>query len=193
MAIQTDFEITAKKHWLTFILPGIIVLMGILMLGSSTVWKVLGAVLILFNVIKLISLGSVRWTLSPAGLYVTRGILPWTKIQMQIPIFDIYESLVSFGMFGHFLGYGHISIRRTEGVTSVIGETSMTGAKEFSGQINQLVQDYKMRKNTLIVNQAYASPSISQQLKHLADLKNSGELTQDEYDTMKSRLINSEK
>jgi hypothetical protein len=189
MNTQSNFEITAKKHWATFIIPGVLVLIGLLFLTSSTIWKVLGLLLIVFNIIKLISLNSVKWTLTSSDLYITKGFLPWAKTQIQVPIFDIYDSSCSSGMFGHFFGFGHVFIRRTEGNTTQVSETSLVGAKDFSGHINQFVQDYKKSKNNIIINQAPINQSIVEELKHLADLKKNGELTQVEYDTMKSRLI----
>jgi hypothetical protein len=92
-------------------------------------------------------------------------------------------------MFGHFLGYGNIKIRRTEGVTSVIYGSALLGAKGFSSQVNGLVQEYKKSKHNTVVNQAATNKSISDELKGLAELRSKGELTQQEFDILKQRYL----
>ncbi len=191
MATEQNFELIAKKHWATFTIPTLVILLGLIFSQLSTFFKYFGIAMIVLNAIKIYSLTTVKWTLTSTDLYITKGILPWTKTQLQIPIFDIYESLVSYDMFGHIFGFGHITIRRTEGNTTQITETALTGAKNFSGYINQFVQDFKKNKHNVTIYQTTATKqSIREELKHLAELKNNGELTQDEYDKMKKILIN---
>lgn len=186
---KTNFELTTKKHWSTFTVPAVLILIGFFMLAAFSFVKYVGIALIIFNAIKILSLKTVKWTLTSNELNITKGILPWAKTEVQIPIFDIYESLVSFGMFGHFFGYGNITIRRTEGITSQITETSLIGAKNFSAEINNLVQQYKKNKHNVTANQLSTTRGVGEELRQLVDLKNNGELTQQEYDEMKQKII----
>ena len=182
-------ELTIKKHWVNYEVPVTLTLIGIGMASASSFIKYFGYALVMYNLLRIYSISTVKWRLTRSELNISRGMLPWTKNLWQVPIFDIYESTVSYGLFGHILGYGNINVRRTEGVTSVICGSTLAGAKAFSSTLNGLVRDFKTSKNTIVMNQSAGSKTVSDQLVDLADLKSKGELTQQEFDQMKKRLL----
>ncbi len=181
--------VIGRKHWVAYVLPTLFFLIGVLMLMTSTsFWRFLGGIFIIINGYKLLVLYSVKWTLTSTFLLIEKGIFPWSKIELDIPIFQIYESLIYFGMMGHFLGFGHIRIRRTEGVTSEISETSIRGVKQLSAHINRLIIEYKANENT-IPAQHSTKTSLLEDLQTLSALRDKGKITQEEYALLKQRII----
>jgi hypothetical protein len=187
---MVEVKCISKKHWTAYVVPVAILCIGLFLITMGSYMLYIGLALIFIALRKVVILSRVRWVLSDNDLLICRGILPWQRTQMQIPIFNIYESYVSFGMFGHFLDYGSISIRRTEGVTSQISETSLAGAKRLSGRINSLVQEYVQQKSG--GNHQLNKGSFARELQHLVELRDNGELTAAEYERLKQKLINSD-
>lgn len=192
-------DLTIKKHWTVYIMPGIIILVALffvyLSFGIATNWISIGllifaSIVALSKILTVINLASIRWTFNGGELLVTRGFLPWNKTHIQIPIFDIYDSSVSSGFLGHYLNFGHIGIRRTEGMTSQLSERSLYGAVNFSGILNRYVQEYKKGQNLKSGNDKQAG-DIGMELQRLVDLKNTGVLNEQEFEKLKRKLIDS--
>lgn len=113
-----------KKHWIVFIRPASLILLGLFYIyisfGIKIKWfsivvLIFGIIIIVTQIFKLLYLASVKWTFNGDELLVTRGILPWKKTRIQIPIFNIYDSSGSSGFLGHYLNFAHIGIRRLKG------------------------------------------------------------------------------
>ena len=134
---------------------------------------------------KVLYLASVRWAFNGGELVVTHGVLPWKKSHIQIPVFDIYDSSVTNAFWGHYLHFGHIAIRRTEGMTSHIGERYLGSAVDFSATVNQYVQEFKRSQKVNPNN----GKDITLELERLSYLKNIGSLTEEEFEKMKKKLI----
>ncbi|RUT70261.1 SHOCT domain-containing protein [Flavobacterium cupreum] len=192
-------NLITKKHWIVYVKPAILILLSLFFiyvaLGLQTKWLatvilIFGPIIAISNVIKVLNFASIAWSFDGAELLVTRGILPWNKTRIQIPIFDLYDSVVSSGFLGHYLNFGHIGIRRTEGVTSQMGETHLSKAVHFSGIVNQYIQEYKSSRNPLKTVHDEVS-NIGIELQRLVDLKNSGALTEEEYERLKKKLMDS--
>lgn len=182
--------IVAKKHWVSYVIPALVVLVGLSFTNGGASSLFFAFLLMLGGVIRIMQVNSVKWTFTGELLIVQKGILPWTRTYLEIPVFDIYESLMNFGMLGHFLKYGNITIRRTEGITSKISEAALVNANELSMKINTAVRQFKMGKNGIVTpSPVPAGKSVAEELKHLAELKASGNLTQEEYDVLKKRAI----
>src|SRR5262249_40123053 len=108
------------------------------------------------------------------------------------PYETIFEAYYRRGFFGHFLNYGTCTIRRTEGITSAHREAYMRGARELTGLVNDRVaQDRAARRPQAAQTVVAAAPqggSISE-LTELAKLRTSGDISEAEYEQMKSRII----
>jgi membrane protein YdbS with pleckstrin-like domain len=195
---MTVINLTIKKHWIIYLIPGLIILVALffiyLSFGIVTKWISIGllvfaAIVAISKILKVLYIASITWSFNGGELHVTKGFLPWKKTRIQIPIFDIYDSSVSIGFLGHYLNFGHISIRRTEGITSQFSERYLGSAVHFSGIVNQYVQEYKKGQNPVSTNHGQVR-DIGLELQRLVDLKNSGALTEDEYEKLKKKLIN---
>lgn len=196
---MTALDLTIKKHWTVYIMPGIIILVALffvyLSFGITTKWISIGllvfsSIVALSKILTVLNLASVHWSFNGGELRVTKGFLPWNKTHIQIPIFDIYDSSVSSGFIGHYLNFAHISIRRTEGMTSQLSERNLYGAVNFSGIVNQHVQEYKKGQN-LKGSSAIQAGDVGMELQRLVDLKNTGVLNEEEFERLKRKLIDS--
>jgi|GEM_PF-4406616 len=192
-------NLTIRKHWSVYVWPSLIILVAIfaIYVSFSIITKWLSLFLLIFGTlgaiskaIKLLYLSSVKWTFNGGELQVSRGFLPWKKTHIQIPIFDIYDSSVSSGFLGHYLNFANISIRRTEGMTSQLSDSHLARAVTFSGILNQYVQEYKKGKNADSKNDVPVI-DLSQEIQKLTDLKNTGAITQEEFEKLKKKLIDS--
>lgn len=176
-----------RKHWSVYIIPSFMCLLGLAFLTiPSDGWRFLGGGLLLIGGGKILSAASVRWTLTEEFLYIKKGVLPWTKTELTVPVSYIYECFAQFGMLGHLLGFGNLVVRRTEGVTTQITETSIAHAKQLAGHINQLVFD-RTQKPPLHSQPLQGSPS--EELERLGQLRGKGELTSDEYEKLKKHIM----
>lgn len=196
---MTGLDLTIKKHWTVYIIPGIIILVALffvyLSFGVTTKWisislLVFASIVALSKILTVLNLASVRWSFNGGELRVTKGFLPWNKTHIQIPIFDIYDSSVSSGFMGHYLNFAHISIRRTEGMTSQLSESYLAKAAGFSSVLNKFVQDYKKDQSFVNKNPAQTS-DVGLELQRLVDLKNTGVLNEEEFERLKRKLIDS--
>lgn len=183
-------EMIIKKNWSAYLIPGILILLGLTFLKQNTFFMIIGILLIVYNAIRVISLMKVKWTLSEGNVFIEGGFLPWAKTEFQVPVFDIYECIYNTNLFSHIVKSGNLNLRRTEGVTSQLTVTSMTNAKEFSAQVNSMVHTYKGKKNNVYVNNSTPSTSASEEIVKINDLKNKGLISESEYQIMKSKIIN---
>ncbi|MFW0739764.1 hypothetical protein [Flavobacterium sp. T12S277] len=197
---MTAVNLAIKKHWTVYFVPGIITLVALffvyLSFGIATKWISVGLLIfafltVIFKIMNILYLASITWSFNGGELHIIKGVLPWNKTHIQIPIFDIYDSSVSSGFLGHYLNFGHISIRRTEGMTSHLSERYLGRAVCFSGIVNQYVQEYKKGQNSAKINHGQSSDDIGLELQRLVDFKKSGALTEEEFDLLKKKLIDS--
>jgi hypothetical protein len=193
MQHQSDTPITIKKHWINYILPGFLFSLGLLILLLDGIFfKIVGGLWTLYCILLVLTIASVKWTLTDKQLTISKGVLPWNKVFWQIPIFDIYEAIYNHNIIGYYLGYGQIIIRRTEGVTSSIEGFRLANANSFAKLTNQLAQEQKSLKHSFVASPFVSAPSgksLIDELQHLADLRKSGDITQAEYDHMKAILM----
>lgn len=197
MVERDKINVAIKKHWVVYIKPVIIFILALFFIyisfGIKTRWfsivvLIFGVIIAVKKILKLVYLSSVTWIFNGNELWVVRGIFPWNKTQIQIPIFDLYDSIVYSNFLGHYLNFGHIRIRRTEGVTSQIQETYLAKAVNFSETLNLYIQEYKKSRNLIDVNQIQKS-DLGIELQRLVDLRDTGAITGEEFEKLKKRLI----
>lgn len=186
----------SRKHLAAYVLPVFMLLIISRWVSfdfssySGFLFLFIGLPTAILCILKIISLRSVSWILTEEELIIKSGYLPWRKIHMVIPIEDIYEALCSHGMFGSLLGYGNISIRRTEGVTSHISYITMDNHKKITGAINSLVRPIKKARVYGPSNPvATYNGSLVDELTQIMALKDQGVITAEEFQALKTTLI----
>lgn len=197
MAASDKIHFAIKKHWFVYVKPGVIILLGVFFIlmsfGIKTMWFSIvvlffGILIIITKILKVLYLSSITWIFRGNELRIVRGFLPWNKTQLQIPIFDLYDSSVSIVFIGHYLDFGHIEIRRTEGVTSKIHETYLAKAVSFSEMLNLYIQEYK-KSCSLVNSNQVCNRDLGIELQRLVDLRDTGAITSVEFERLKKRLI----
>lgn len=162
--------------------------------GVRSFLDLLTSLAVVRGVYRLFYLRTVRWVVSPQGLSVSRGILPWRKWHSHAPYETIFEAFYTKSFFGHFLHYGTIGIRRAEGVTSQWQEKYIHRSAQLAGLINSRLAEVRAAMRPAA---AAAAPVIPAQavgrdsLSDLARLKANGDITVEEYERMKARIIGS--
>jgi hypothetical protein len=188
----------SKKHWISYVIPVILTSLGLILTltifsskttSSNIIYFVLGIFLILRNLNSILKIKSTLLILKEDVLIIKEGYLSWKRVHFEIPIGDIYESFYRYGFWSKILGYGQITIRRTDGNTTNFIFDKMTNFKDLVGEINYKVQEFKKsNKQNIIINQN--NISISDELTKLNILLKEGVLTQAEFDLQKQKLLN---
>jgi hypothetical protein len=178
--------------------------------GGRSFFQLLWVLALIRGIYRLAYLSTVRWVVGPEGLTVARGILPWRKWNRFAPWSTIFEAFYTKSFIGHFLGYGTVTVRRAEGVTSAWKETRMQGSHQLTGTINAALAQHRnlMAPAPMAapppapaavpapapepMASAAASPTPwagTDSLSDLARLKANGDITEEEYARLKARII----
>jgi hypothetical protein len=130
---------------------------------------------------------TIRWVVRNDGVRVSRGILPWRKSSFLYAYETIFEAYYTHTFLGHWLNYGTVAIRRTEGITSTMADRRIRDAKTLTTLINSNLKN--LRTVMKPVTAAASEPGVVERLTELARLKASGDINADEYEVMKARTI----
>ena len=194
---------TFRKHFVAYVGEVLVTLILVFIFaasasgdsgGVSSFFDLLTFLSIVRGVYRIFYLRTVRWVVSPQGLSVSRGILPWRKWYFLAPYETIFEAFSSHSFLGHFLKYGTIGIRRAEGVTSQWQEKRIKGSRELAELVNSRLADLRasMRPPVAAAPPVIPAQAVAQDsLSDLARLKANGDITVDEYERMKARIIGS--
>jgi hypothetical protein len=155
-------------------LRSVFILAGIVIFG----WRIYG----------LVWLHTIRWVVRDGGLVVAHGILPWRKSHVEHGYSTIFEAFYQHGFFGHFLNYGTCTIRRTDGVSTGQRESQMKNAKQLVTLINSHRRDHDAPPRPVAAAATVRQLSVDS-LTQLAELKASGDLSAEEYDVLKARIV----
>ena len=135
--------VLSEKHWISYVLPALAAIVALYLLFLGKYWWILSCILLGYAVWSYFVLRSVSLTLTDKELIIKSGVLPWNRTYFNIPVYDIYEAFYEKGMISYLLGYGTVSIRRTDGVSTAFSYTYMTRYNDMVGQINALIRQEK--------------------------------------------------
>ena len=197
--ISDEVICVSNKHWSAYILPvflllivGLFLLMGLFLhITKINGETISGIVFSLLSLKKIMENKSTKWILTKEGLIMKSGFLPWTKSNFEVPIENIYEAYYRFGFWAKILGFGHLTIRRTEGTTSQFIATKMTNFKQITAKINSEVRNLKKLAKQVQKISDGSSLSISDELLKLNELLEKSIISEDEFKAQKNRLLNS--
>ena len=204
---QQKILVESRKHPIAYVGPGlllfffgipllinILISFGSLFQLSSILFLLFALPLTFWAISQVILNIKYRWTLTEEMLIAESGFLPWDRQYYEIPIDNIYEALCRQQFLGTFFGFGDITIRRTDGSTSWFKAHTITRHKEMTTAINALVRAHKQATAP-----RYAEPvasktsSLAEELSQMLALKNQGVLSAEEFQQIKSNLINSQR
>jgi hypothetical protein len=155
-------------------LRSVFILAGIVVLG----WRIYG----------LVWLHTIRWVVGDSGVGVAYGILPWRKSYFEHGYPSIFEAYYHKGFFGHFLNYGTCTIRRTDGVTTAQRESRMHNAKGLVTLVNSHLRDHHAPTPPVAAAATVRQFAVDS-LTQLAELKANGDLSAEEYEVLKARMV----
>jgi uncharacterized membrane protein YdbT with pleckstrin-like domain len=153
---------------------------GVLLAGVALLFSASG-------IYNLLYLRTIEWIITDEEMRVKSGILPWRKRSFDHPYETIFEAYFNFGFFAKIFGYGTCVIRRTEGNTTAETESYMHDAKKITGLINARVKE--LRKAQRPATLAPTTRSAVQELADLAKLKAAGDISVEEFETMKGKIV----
>jgi hypothetical protein len=189
---------TFKKSGVVYVFLGIGTLVALAIPGVVVVFTdswvrlgfiIFGLIIVARAIYMLFYLRTVRWELRNDEIVVMEGILPWRKHFFDHPYETIFEAYFQHGFFGHFLNYGTCSIRRAEGQTTTRSESHMHDAKTLVSIVNAKVAAVRATARAGAPVAVAAGQTGVESLTELARLRSNGDISADEYEVMKGRLI----
>jgi uncharacterized membrane protein YdbT with pleckstrin-like domain len=183
-----------RPHWVALLGPALVAVVGLaLAWWLSTLmdsaawlpWVVYVVLLLVYPVPKVVSWLTSNFAVTSDRVIHREGFI--AKRSMEIPLEAINDVRFQQGIFERIIGAG----------TLVIHSASEAGRQEFAdvrdpemvqktiyhqGELNQ----QRMRGTGAVVPQA---PSMTTELQRLADLRERGVLTEDEFQEQKARIL----
>jgi len=152
----------------------------------SLAWIVVNIYLAASYIYNQFYIRTFQWIVSDEGVRIKSGLLPWKKNDLMNPYEVIFEASYDFGFFAKLFRYGGCNLRRTEGITTELYAPYMHNAAKIIGLINENLK--QLRKETRGPKFS-ATRSDAEELSHLAELKNSGDISAEEFAAMKRKII----
>lgn len=89
---------------------------------------------------------------------------------------------------GNLLGFGGVKIKKTDGVSSIALQFSMTNHKKLVDTINSRISEYKInqKENTSVLT---AKTTLSEELRELSNLNKDGVISNEQFEILKRKLI----
>ncbi|WP_207425415.1 hypothetical protein [Pedobacter sp. SYSU D00535] len=162
--------ITAKKHWIVYLLPSLLVAAGvILVLNDAVAAKVAGAVALVLGFYQILKKSNEKWHLTDEHLVMEKGVLPWAKEFQEVSVTEIYKTHTHpHPKLKKFLNVGHVRTQRRADDCTGFHHSYIANPQEFSSQLQAMV---------------HKSPASN--LNTLYELKEKGAISEKEYNLIK--------
>jgi hypothetical protein len=166
--------ITAKKHWIVYVLPTVLVVAGlVLATGEETVMKAAGAAISLFGLVLILKRATEKWHLTDRHLVIEEGIMPWAKKYHEVSVHDIYKTHTDANpRLKKLFNVGNVTARRRADNCLGFKHSFVANPEEFSNKLQTIVQ--KLPSNDL---------------NTLYELKEKGAISESQYNVMKLGYI----
>ena len=165
---------TAKKHWVVYILPVLLIISGTFLLNADSMMaRVAGGVIVLAALIRIIQVSNTRWHLTENNLFIQSGV--FRKKYEQVPVFDLYKSDASSTKIGKALNFGSITARRRSDHCTGLRHSIVANPKQFSSHIESVVRK-----------------SPAHELNKIYGLKEKCVISENEYNIMRLGFITRE-
>lgn len=161
---------TAKKHWIVYILPTVFVLAGlVLVLGDQPLLKAAGAAVSLFGLFLIMKKATEKWHITDQHLIMEEGLMPWAKKYHEVSVQDIYKTQTNANpRLNRLFNVGNVKARRRADNCLGFTHSFMANPEEFSSKLQMMVQ--KLPSNNL---------------NTLYELKEKGAISEAQYNVMK--------
>lgn len=184
---RNQLIIQSSKHWSSYFLPLIGVLVGIWFAIES--W-IVASIILIFPVTKILSNIRTKWILTESYLIFKTGFLPWKRTYLEIPHNLFFEAYYERNFFSVLLGFGNLVLKKTDGTTSFLRTIMMNNKDSIIQNINSIA--WEAKENTQqIVHQQVNTSSVSDELLKLSNLKNQGIINDEEFEIQKRKILSS--
>lgn len=180
---------TGKIHWIAYLRPfGIcfIIWAVVLLLPDTWTWKnwivYLSLVLAVYNAFYY---STIKVILTSGNVYLNRGLLPWQKSSYHLSYDQIFECYYHQSILGRILNYGTLTIAKSDGVRSGNTQRFLTNPKKFSTEFEAIKNNVKKD----VPSASGANPNVVEQLEKLIEMKQSGNISEEEFTRMKQLLM----
>lgn len=162
--------VTAKKHWIVYVVPTLIVCAGIVLFNNDTTFfKAAGFAVMLFGFYQILSKANEKWHLTDHHLVIEKGILPWAKKYEEVSVQDIYKTNTNNTRLSkYFSNLGHLNTRRRADDCSGFSHSNIADPELFSKALELRVQSLPSHS----LNQVY-------------ELKEKGAISEKEYNLIR--------
>ncbi len=190
--------IETKPHWLTLVVPFLIMLIGLIfgiVIGSYGI--ILTIILIGYFIYKIIQRNNNLWAVTNLRVIDEYGV--FSNNSKESPLDKINNVSYGQSFLGKVFGYGNVQIQ----TAAEIGSTTyfaVENPKELKDTITRMQEEYKLRQiqnqatelaSAIIVAKQINKTDVASELEKLYELKQKGILTEEEYNTRKTKILNS--
>lgn len=200
---EEKVHLTTRQHWFPCLftplfLVVLLLVMGIGMEKPNTFYYILSFIVICFLVYRIIQRQFNIWVVTNLRVIDENGILSHLSIESSL---DKINN-VSFrrGILGGLFGYGNVEIQTAAGHGATIYK-NVENPELLKDTITTMQEDYKKsatREQTTVLasvlsnrQQNTGNNSISAELEKIFELKQKGVLSEEEYNKLKMKILNS--
>jgi len=130
------------------------------------------------------------WNIEPDGVLINHGYLIKDSVY-YISSDKIYEAYYYRGVIGKLLNFGHVEIKKNDGLATTYKGGPFANVNKIAQAINQIVtekNDDKRVVQTVAQNET-RPPGKADELEKLIELRNQGKISEQEYEELKLRLF----
>ena len=190
--------LTTKQHWFVLVIPILINLLGLIFLFDQGLSAIpLWSILICYLIYKVIKRKNNIWIVTTLRVIDEFGV--FSNNSKESPLEKINNVSYHQSFSGNILGYGDVQIQ----TAAEIGSTTykvVNDPQKLKDTITYMQEEYKQHQikkqatelaNAIIAGQENNKSNIASELEQLYDLKQKGILTEEEYSTRKTKILNS--
>ena len=188
----------SKPHWFTLVRPAILTLIALnigFAIGGGGI--LIGVLFIGHFIYKVVQRSNKLWAVTNLKVIDEFGV--FSNNSKESPLEKINNVSYSQSFFGGIYGYGNVQIQ----TAAEVGSTTyfaVENPKELKDTITHMQEEYKQHQikkqatelaSAIVAGQQNNKVDVVSELEKLHDLKQKGNLTEEEYNTRKTKILNS--
>lgn len=188
-----------RLHWFTLAGPFLIMLIGTIICIWIGGYGFLGALIfIVFFVYKIVQRNNNLWAVTNLRVIDEYGV--FSNNTKESPLDKINNVTYSQSFWGKIFGFGNVQIQTAAEIGSTTYST-VQNPEELKDTISHMQEEYKQNQikkqatelaSAIIAGQQNNNKTeVASELQKLYDLKEKGILTEEEYNSRKTKILNS--
>lgn len=185
-----------KLHWFTMVIPFLVLLactiIGIVIGGYGLLIIVLAA---LYFFYKMVERNNNIWAVTNLRIIDEHGV--FSNNSKESPLDKINNVTYNQSFWGKIFGFGNVQIQTAAeiGATTYSAVENPKKLKDAITRMQEEYKDYQIRKqaseyaNAVGAGQQFSRLDVPAELEKLFDLKQRGIITEEEFNTRKTKLL----